>query len=214
MTPFVTPEGVKRKPWLAFVALIAASSASASAFADEPSPPETPAPAEEPDKAAPPPKGPVIVGLRFDGGWSARRLLDIPVTGADMGIGFGAQFSPRFAVWNAARVLVGSTEHGLRVWDARLGPEAELVLDRFRLGAGLGVMLLGVSRAARSETLVSWGPEARATARFDFVRTESFALFARAAFDAAYEVYDGSLFWGPTFGAGGDFDIAGKRPPR
>ncbi len=171
-------------------------------FADEPSEAPKPLPAK--------PKPPV--GIRVDAGYATRRLFTIPVSGVDMGLGVGVQPKPFAAVWGATRVFYGNTEYGLNVFSVRLGGEGELVMfDRVRVGAGLSAFIVGVGRYVRNETLLSWGPEARLTARVDLLQPTGFAIFARGALEGAYEIYDDSAFWGMTAGIGVDFDVAGKR---
>lgn len=179
-------------------------------------PPEPPPPAEvvapEPAPVPVPPRPMPPVSLRFDGGYAPRKLFSIPVTGADVGVAVGAQPSEHAAFWGSTRVLVAGTENGLRVWDVRVLGEAEYVaLDRLRLGAGVGVFLLGVGRAARDETITSWGPVAQGMVRFDVVREDDYGIFLRGALSGGYDVYDSSAFWGPSIGAGFELDVAGKR---
>lgn len=184
----------------------------------EETPPEPPPPtvvvAAQPAAERPPapPKPSAPVSLRFDGGYAPRKLFTIPVTGADVGLGVGAQPSEHAAFWGSTRVLIAGTENGLEVWDLRFLGEGEYVaFDRLRLGGGVGLFVLGVGRAARSETIVSWGPVAQGMARFDVVREDQFGIFVRAAISGGYDVYDSSAFWGPTIGGGFELDIAGTR---
>lgn len=183
-------------------------------FAEE-RPPEQAPPAAEvapADRPPVPPKPMPPVSVRLDGAYAPRKLFTIPVTGADVGLGIGAQPSEHAAFWGSTRVLVAGTENGLKVWDVRVLGEGEYVaFDRLRLGAGLGVFVLGVGRAARSETILSWGPVAQAMARVDVVREDDFGIFLRAALSGGYDVYDSSAFWGPSLGAGFELDVAGKR---
>ncbi len=183
-------------------------------FAEE-QPPEQAPPAAEvapADRPPVPPKPMPPVSVRLDGAYAPRKLFTIPVTGADVGLGIGAQPSEHAAFWGSTRVLVAGTENGLKVWDVRVLGEGEYVaFDRLRLGAGLGVFVLGVGRAARSETILSWGPVAQAMARVDVVREDDFGIFLRAALSGGYDVYDSSAFWGPSLGAGFELDVAGKR---
>lgn len=180
-------------------------------FADEPQPaPAAEVAAADRPPALPKPSPPV--SLRFDGAYAPRKLFTIPVTGADVGFGVAAQPTEHGAFGGSTRVLVGSTENGLRVWDVRVLGEGELVaLDRLRLGGGVGFFVLGVGRAARNETILSWGPVAQGMVRFDVVREDDWGLFVRAALSGGYDVYDSSAFWGPSVGAGFELDVAGKR---
>jgi hypothetical protein len=225
-----------RAPWsptvaaLAALAFASATALAADARAQEPrgGPPErperqqpetetAPAPAAASADDAPvatarkPAKPPPPIGIRFDGGWSPHRLFSLPVNGADVGLGVGPRTSPHVAIWGTPRLFLGSTENGLSVWSAHIGAEVEGIIDRFRLGGGLGLFFLGVHRAVRNETLLSWGPDFRATTRFDIIQNEDFAIFARAQLDGGYEFFGESLFWGPTLGAGVELDVGVKR---
>lgn len=150
-----------------------------------------------------------VVGLRVEGGYAPRTLLSLPVTGADAGLAIGAQPSRHIAIWGTTRLFLGSTESGLDVVSFRAGGDVEAVFDRFRIGSGLHLLVLGVSRATRDNTILTWGPATFASARFDVIQSEGFALFARASLDVGIEVSSGSLFWGPTLGGGVDFDLGG-----
>ncbi len=187
------------------------SATSATSAAPEPSP-AVPTLAAAPNERPQVKKPASIVGLRVDGAYAQRKLVSLPVTGADMGLAIGAQPTRSFAVWGASRLFLGSTANGLDVFSFRLGADMEGVLfDRLRIGGGVHFFVVGVDRAARDETILSWGPSGSLTARVDLIQSEGYAIFARAALDGGYEVYDGSAFWGPALGAGVDFDLAGNR---
>lgn len=171
-----------------------------------------PAPAPTPPEANGEKKWATVIGARFDGGYAIRNLFDIPIRGADIGAAVGGQPLEHGAFWGGARVMIGSTESGLSFWDVHVGAEGEAVFDRFRIGGGVGFFLLGIARATASQTIRTWGPEIRAHARFDVLQSDGFALFVRAAIQAGYEFYDSASIWGPTIGAGVDFDLRGKRP--
>lgn len=214
---------ITRKGWL--VAMLVASTlvtSAANAGEDPPlpqpqeesaQPPQSPAQEDAPPAQAPAAKAKwdTPVGFRVDGGYSPRRLLTIPLAGADLGLAFGAQPMEHAAFWGASRLFLGSTENGLHVFSVRVGAEGEAVFDRFRIGGGLSGFVVGVGRAVRNDTIYSWGPALNAAARFDVIQSDSFALFARAAIDGGLDVYQGSIFWGPSIGAGIDLDLAGKR---
>lgn len=180
----------------------------ATVIVANPTPNPTPAPSPD-DKEK---KWATIVGGRLDAGYAIRNLFDIPIRGADIGGAIGGQPLEHGAFWGTLRVMVGSTEAGLSFYDVHIGAEGEAVFDRFRIGGGLGLFVLGLSRATRSETINTWGPEVRAFARFDAIQSDGFAIFVRAAIQGAYEFYDSATIWGPTIGAGVDFDLKGKRP--
>jgi hypothetical protein len=187
-----------------------------STYNEEPPQQEPPAPVAAPPEdhpVAPQPARPKApVSVRVDGGWAPRKLFTIPVTGADFGFGTVAQPVEHAAFGGSLRGFVGHTENGLRVWDVRALGEAEVIaLERLHLGAGVGVFILGVARAARDETIRSWGPEGQLTARFDVVRDDNYAIFVRGALSGGYDVYDSSAFWGPSIGAGFELDVAGTR---
>jgi hypothetical protein len=173
---------------------------------------ETDAPVPAAPPAAPPAKrSGHVVGFRADGGYAARRVVRLPTEGADLGVAFGVQPFRYFAFWGATRLFLGSTDGGLGVWAWRLGPDFDVVLDRFRIGWGVNVFVLGVRRAVRDETITTWGPAGHFGARLDVFQAESFALFLRGDVDAGAVTATRSVFWGGTIGAGVDFDIHGVR---
>jgi hypothetical protein len=175
-----------------------------------------PPPASAAPPAPPPPADPnkwaTVVGARFDGGYAIRNLFDIPIRGADIGAAIGGQPLEHGAFWGVTRVMIGSTESGLSFWHVHMGAEGEVVFDRFRIGGGAGLYLLGIRRATAEQTIRTWGPEVRAHVRFDAIQADGFAIFVRAAIQAGIEFYDDASIWGPTIGAGVDFDLKGKRP--
>jgi len=201
-----------------YILVIGGMLAPQSALADDAPPPE-----EEPktivvEPPPPPPyehlpqkKPPTPVGLRFDGGWSPRRLFELGTTGADLGFAVGPQIGEHLAVWGTPRVFIGSTENGLSVWDVRVGAELEAVVGRFRIGGGVGLFVMGVHRAVRSETLLSYGPDLNISTRFDIVKTDDLAFFVRAAIDGSLELRGGSAFWGPAIGVGVQLDVNKKK---
>jgi len=152
------------------------------------------------------------VGLRIDGGYSFRKLVQLPLKGADIGVALGAQPTPWAAYWGVTRLFLGSTENGLSVYTWRLGADFDLIpFDRLRIMPGINFFLVGVERAVRDDTITAWGPAAHLGLRVDIVQTDGFALFGRADIDAGYEFYNSTVYWGPTLGAGVDFDLHGDR---
>lgn len=190
--------------------------ATTRAFGQEEPEPETvvvqpPPAADEPPPPPPqPPKKKTPVGLRFDGGYSPHRLFSLGVTGADLGLGVGPRISEHAQMWGTPRVFVGSTENGLSVWSVRLGGEAEVVFDRLRFGGGVGIFVMGVHRAVRSETLLGYGPDLNVAARFDVVKSDDLAFFVRGAVDGSMELRSGSIFWGPYAGIGVQIELSKK----
>jgi hypothetical protein len=169
------------------------------------------------DAVPPPEDAPVVAKpwrpqrLRVDGAYGARRLFLIATPGADIGVAAGSSPNERRAYWVEARAFIGGTENGLPVWDVRVSGEAEYVRDRLRIGAAAGLFVIGVGRAARDETLVSWGPSVRVIARGDVVRAGDHTVFVSGAFGVGYGIFDGAVPWGPSLGVGVDFDISGHR---
>ena len=164
---------------------------------------------QRPLRPRPPPKP---LALRLDGAYAPRRLFTLGVTGADLGLALGVQTSQHTAWWAASRVSLGSTENGLSVWSGRAGAEVEGVFDPVRFGVGASFLFMGVDRATRNESLMSYGVEVRAFGRFDFVRNDDYALFLRAGIDAGAEARGESTFWGPALGIGVELGVRGKRP--
>lgn len=199
--------------------MFAPSGAAEEEATPVPAPAPAPAPAVASDewwRKQPVPLGPTRppkpLALRFDGAYATRRLFALDVKGADMGLALGAQTSHHAAWWVASRLTLGSTENGLSVWSGRLGPEVEAVIDPVRLGIGASLLMIGVTRAVREETLLSFGIEARAFGRVDVVRNDDYALFLRAGIDAGAEAAGKSTFWGPAIGLGVELGVRGKRP--
>lgn len=155
---------------------------------------------------------PKPLALRLDGGYAPRRLFDLGVSGADVGLGLGVQTTHHSAWWATSRLSLGSTENGLSVWSSRFGAEVEGVFDPVRFGIGASLFVMGVGRAEREETLLSYGIEGRAFGRVDITRNDDYALFVRAGIDAGAEARAGSVFWGPAFGVGVELGVRGKRP--
>lgn len=179
--------------------------------AEQPAPPAPaePAPAEPAPSSDHEPlkKKSIPVGIRLDGGYGMRAVEQISTTGADVGLGIGAQPAKHFAIYGAARGFFGSTEFGLGVRALRITCDLDIVLDRFRIGFDPGIFIVGVDRATKNQTIVGWGPKVGVNARFDVIRADVFALFLRASADGGPTFSDGSLFGGFMLGGGIDFDL-------
>jgi hypothetical protein len=163
-------------------------------------------------KTARPTRPPKPMALRFDGAYAPRRLFALGVTGTDLGLGLGVQTTQHSAWWATSRLSLGSTDDGLSVWSSRTGAEVEAVFDPIRFGIGASLLFIGVGRAARDQTLISYGLEVRAFGRVDIVRDDDYALFLRAGIDAGAEARGESTFWGPALGLGIELGVRGKRP--
>ena len=174
----------------------------------QPAQPAQPGPTDQP--AAPKPeekKKSVPAGIRLDGGYALRTIEKISTTGADLGLGIGAQPSKHFAIYGAARGFFGSTEGGLGVKALSIKCDFDIVIDRFRIGFDPGLFFVGIDRATKDQTIGAWGPRLGAALRFDVFRADPIALFLRAAVDGGPTFSDGSLWGGATLGIGVDFDI-------
>jgi hypothetical protein len=192
--------GVQR-PSLCFLApLLAAALASSSAAAQEE---DTPPP--------PPPKKTSLTGY-VDAGWGHRSFYSTASNGASIGGGIGAQIRG-VGVLAALDVLVGSTELGLPLRTYRLGPEVEGVLGLVRIGGGLHMMLLSVSRASSDSSFNSGGFGFTAHVSFDVWQPrEREGLFLRASLSGDHigrilgsdrrKGADPFLSWGSTLGVG------------
>ena len=107
------------------------------------------------------PHRPTPVSVRFDGGYGARTLYALDVTGADLGAAIGGRHAGVVAWWVAPRFSLVATDNGLSVWSVRGGPEIEGILGRVRIGVGLAPAILGIHRAVRGETILGFGVEGR-----------------------------------------------------
>ena len=79
--------------------------------------------------------------LRLDGGFATRSLFDVPIRGGLVEASVGLE-RRRLGIYGSVGGLFGSTENGLGVRAVRPAVDAELILDRFRLGAGAGVLFV------------------------------------------------------------------------
>jgi hypothetical protein len=156
-------------------------------------------------------KSSTSMSLRLDGGYSIHQLFGLGIHGADVGVGFGAHPSESFGIWIAPRFTIGSTPNGLTVWDGSLGAEFEGVVDRFHVGAGPNLFVIGVHRAVEADTIHSFGLGVLLNVRFDVVKDDDFALFLRLAGDADYAFAGGAGFYGATLGAGVSFDFGSSK---
>lgn len=163
----------------------------------------------------PPPTAPARATLvRFDAGYGRRRVFHVGMGGADIGAALGFEASPHFAVWLTPRVFIGGTDNGLFTYAARLGVDFEIVFERFRFAPSLSVLQIGIERAVRDHTLTDLGVGIGAAVRYDVLRSSGTNVFVRGAIDAGGLYEDGALYWGPTIGAGVDFELIGPRPSR
>lgn len=155
-----------------------------------------------------PPRKKTIPVLRLDGGYAHRRLFDLPINGGAIGLAFGAERG-WLALHGSLQGMFGSTTNGLATRTGRVLFEAEAILDRFRFGLGTGFLFLGIERAVRDDVIPSHGLPLLASLRFDVARFEDgYTIFARATFEyVALLKGPDTDFWGPSIGAGFDFDL-------
>jgi hypothetical protein len=184
---------------------------SAPAWAeDEPATDEAAVVEAPPEPAPPTPPRKVVPVMRFDGGYAARRLHSIPIDGGALGVALGAEMK-WVAFIGSLQGTFGSTENGLGARSATLMYETDIVFGRFRLGAGVGLTWFGLDRAVRDATISSRGWAVRAATRFDVVRTDGYAIFARGAIEyTSLQTGQDADFWGPTFTLGVDFDLMSR----
>lgn len=164
-------------------------------------------PPPEPEAPKPPPKPRAPVFIKADGGYNIRTLEKLPIHGADIGLGLGAQPTRHIAIGAMARLELGSTEAGLSVKGGRFACEMQFIFDRFHILLEPGFFILGLSRITFDQTIVAGGFDLGLGARFDVVRDDMYSLFLRIGGDAGPTFGDGSLYAGATFGAGVDFDF-------
>jgi hypothetical protein len=182
----------------------------APAEGDGPQPPATaPAPVAE-ARPRPPPKTTWAV-LRFDGGYATRTLHEIPMEGgvAAAGVGIDRKW---IGVYASLQAMFASTEHGLGARSWRPACELDVILDRVRLGPGLGLLFFSLDRAVRDATLDGRGMTFFAAARVDVLRPSGYTIFARGAMDYTFLTTGvDTAMWGPSIGLGVDFDL-GSQP--
>lgn len=149
-------------------------------------------------------------GFRIDGGHASRRLFDLGLGGADVGLALGGQPKRHFAWWVTPRFFYGGTDNGLRVITGRLGAELEAVYDPVRFGFGGAFMYATLSRASSQRPAIPGiGGELRAFVQVDLVRDDDYAMFVRGSFDVSDA--SGGVQWGPTIALGFELGISGKR---
>lgn len=172
--------------------LFATSSARAQA-ADSP-PPAADIPAPPPaDTPAPPPAfpPPVMVtypyvppppeppprprGFSFKGyaGGAYRRIYDVNVGAAELGLAFGAQRG----IYGDINMIAGKTEHGLTFLSWRSMVTGEARLGIVRLGGGAGFSVIGVKRITTGSLILGAGLALSLFGSVDLVQRGGHALY-------------------------------------
>ena len=115
-----------------------------------------------------------------------RSFYDDHVVGADLALKVGADFT-HVALYGTAGGMIARTGLGLSTCAPQAGVGAELVTDYFRLGAGVQLSILFVTRdSGASGTLWSPGAGAEVHATLDVLHFDGHALFfgARGTIDS------------------------------
>ncbi|APR77321.1 Hypothetical protein A7982_02668 [Minicystis rosea] len=161
-----------------------------------PPPPLVVSPAEMPP---PEPERPRHFSFKAFAGPAYRRVYDIPISAADVGLSFGSQRG----IYGEIGALLGRTDQGLFTWQIRPQATFEWPLGRVRLGFGAGFTMIGIQRATRDSYLVGFGVGATGFASVDLVRSaRGNALFL--AGKMALDVLPGgstdstAVLWGPS----------------
>jgi hypothetical protein len=186
-----------RRLILALSPLLWPSPARAEAPPPRPSSPDMPI---EPPEAPPPPhEGPAgwEPGFSFKvfSGASFHRLYSTNLYGASFGAAFGGVLR-RAALYGSLEGLFGVTQFGLGSRVARLGFSAETYAGDFRLGLGIGAMLIDVSRATSDAIMLTVGFTVNATASYDVFLFDHHAVFLGARF--GLDILPGTVMWGPS----------------
>jgi len=137
-------------------------------------------------------------------GYEYARLWGVPLNAGRLRTGVGAQndFSGHYMM---VSILVGETENGRRVWDARLGYANDFaVLSVLRLGIELELGYLVLHRATLDSRQWAMGVGAGAHVVFDaiqFGERNRSALYIEGRFEGHVH-FGGGVLWGPTISLG------------
>jgi hypothetical protein len=159
----------------------------------QPYPPYAAPPEPPPDPAHP-------RGFSFKAwaGPAYRRIYDVPITGADFGMAFGAQKG----FYGELGFMLGRTNENLFVWQLRPQATGELRLGRVHLGLGLGFTVIGVTRATTGSSIAGAGLASTAFATVDLITDGLHAMYlgGKMTFDWLPGGRDDSdaFLWGPS----------------
>ncbi len=174
---------------------------SEAAQAARPPAPQTPDPNAADETLTPyPPRRPERYQVRPEisasGGVVLRSLFSVPLYMGGGEVGVGARLSERFAFHAAFDYEVGSTRHGLSTNVAEGACLFEGVWDRFRVGAGPGLLRFSLTRATNGSALWHFGVAARVITSFDIIQSDTVAVYLAARGEADW------MFAGTLLGAG------------
>jgi len=108
--------------------------------------------------------------LTIAAGASSLKLLDLPFVGAHAVAGISSDLSAHFSLGGQGEYVRSSSPNGLLMQVIRLDFTPSLVVDRFRIGAGVNVDWLGISRETNGGTITHFGFGLHARASLDVVR--------------------------------------------
>jgi hypothetical protein len=189
--PLPPPE----KPKDVVIEYVPADSSTPEA-APKPSAPEPPPPPAKKEDDGQKPR----TSFRAEGGFQYSQLFGVPITGARVRLGVGAQ-NDSFAHYATVSVLYGGTENDLRTWDFRLGYTGDFLrVSIVRLGLDAEMGYLFIHRASLDERMFALGAGAGAHAGLDIVAfgpRGDHAVTAQARFDASLH-FGGAFVWGPA----------------
>jgi hypothetical protein len=194
--PLPPPEKPAEKPKDVVIEYVPSGSSTPDASPRSPSdqpPPPPPAVKEDEGKSA-------RTSVRVEGGFQYSQLFGVPITGARVRIGAGAQ-TDSFAHYGTVSVLYGGTENDLRTWDFRVGYTGDFLrVSILRLGLDAEMGYLVIHRASLDERMFALGVGAGAHAGLDIVAFGphgDHAVTAQARFDASLH-FGGAFVWGPA----------------
>jgi hypothetical protein len=123
---------------------------------------------------------------------SRRSLMGIGIWGYGGGGAVGGDVLENLGVYFDADFELGQTSHDLKTFYLRSGLRLELILERFRIGAGAQLQYFALSRISRNETIDSFGVGIFGIASFDLIelgRGEGLYVGLRLSADAFAHAY-------------------------
>ena len=165
----------------------------------------------QPYQPPPPPLEPRAVE-RQDGftmkmwaGPAYRRLFDVSIVGADLGIFFGGEH--RGSVWSGGiGSMIARTDQGLATYQIRPGASWEVHLDRVRHGLGVDFSWLGITRATTGDLMTGLSAGGQLFGSVDLVQSGRHALYLGARLSGEWFTTHGGgdapFMWGPSASLG------------
>ncbi|WP_437682772.1 hypothetical protein [Sorangium sp. So ce131] len=165
------------------------------AYAWGPSGPPSQTPAPEAPKPAEGPAGwRRGFGFRLHAGGSWQSFYSTGIYGARFGAAAGGTLE-HVALWGELEGFVGVTEFGLPVRMFRPSFVVETHLGDFRLGGGVGLLALGVSRATSSSSMTAAAVGLSAHLSYDLVIFDQHAIYIAARMNVDPS---STMLWGPS----------------